>query len=64
VLVLAPSNLAATLPVDASRLYARNLLEFVRQIVKDGKLDLDLEDEIIAETLLTHRGQIYRPLNL
>lgn len=63
VLVLAPSNLAATLPADASRLYARNLLEFVRQIVKDGKLDLNIEDEIIAATLLTHRGQVYRPLN-
>jgi len=63
VLVLAPANLATTVPVDASRLYARNLLEFVRQIVKDGKLELNLEDEIIAETLLTHRGRVVRPLN-
>jgi NAD(P) transhydrogenase subunit alpha len=57
VLVLAPSNLPATVPIDASRFYARNLLEFVRVIVKDGKIELNLEDEIIAATLVTHRGQ-------
>jgi NAD(P) transhydrogenase subunit alpha len=61
VLVLAPSNLPATVPIDASRLYARNLLEFVRVIVKEGKIDLNLEDEIVAGTLLTHCGQAVHP---
>lgn len=58
VLILAPSNLPATMPASASHLYARNLLAFLRTIVKDGKLLLDLEDEIVAETLVTHQGQV------
>jgi NAD(P) transhydrogenase subunit alpha len=58
VLVLGPTNLASEIPGDASRLFSRNLVALVTHLVKDGKLALDLEDEITRGTLLTHRGAI------
>jgi NAD(P) transhydrogenase subunit alpha len=59
VFILGPSNLAAAQPHDASLLYARNVLSLLQLLVdKEGKLALDLADEIVAGTLLTHEGQI------
>ncbi|HXO18680.1 MAG TPA: Re/Si-specific NAD(P)(+) transhydrogenase subunit alpha [Thermoanaerobaculia bacterium] len=58
VLVLAPSNLPATLPRDASTLYARNVLALLSSLVKEGRLTLDTADEIVAATVLTHGGKI------
>jgi NAD(P) transhydrogenase subunit alpha len=51
-------NLPASMPEGASLLYARNVLELVLHLVKDGKLRLDLDDEITAGTLLTHAGRV------
>ena len=39
-------------------MYARNITAFLLHLVKDGKLRLDLEDEIIRETLLTRGGEV------
>lgn len=59
VLVLAPSNLPATMPTDASTLYARNVLSLLGLLIsKEGLLSLPLEDDIVAATLLTHDGRI------
>lgn len=58
VCILAPTNLAATLPLDASTLYARNVLALLLLMVKEGELALDPEDEVIAGTLLTHAGEV------
>ena len=58
VTILAPSNLAATMPEDASTLYARNVFALLDLMVKEGELGLDLEDEVIAGSLLTHGGEI------
>jgi NAD(P) transhydrogenase subunit alpha len=59
VLVLAPSNLPASMPTDASTLYARNVLSLLGLLIsKDGALSLPLEDDIIAATLLTHDGKV------
>ena len=52
------SNIPATMPVHASDLYAKNITAFVIYMIKDGKLDLDLEDEIISGALFTHKGKI------
>ena len=49
-------NLASTVPYHASQMYARNLSAFLLHLVKDGKLQLNLDDEIIRDTLLT-RGR-------
>ena len=51
-------NLASTVPYHASQMYARNMSAFLLHLVKDGKLHLDLDDEIIRETLLTRRGEL------
>lgn len=60
VVILGPSNLAAAQPHDASLLYARNALSLLQLLVdKEGKLALDLADEIVAGTLLTHEGQVH-----
>jgi NAD(P) transhydrogenase subunit alpha len=58
VTILAPSNLPATLPEDASTLYARNVLALLQLLEKEGQLALDLEDEVVAGSLLTHGGRI------
>ena len=58
VTILGPTNLPATVPYDASLMYARNIASFLLHLVKDGELNLDMEDEIIEQTLLTRDGQI------
>jgi NAD(P) transhydrogenase subunit alpha len=58
VAILGPTNLPSTLPLDASTLYARNVLELALLVLKGGKLNLDPSDEIIKGALLTFDGQI------
>lgn len=58
VLIVGQTNLPATMPFDASMLYARNVLDLVLNILKGGKLVLDLEDEVNRGTLLTHDGTV------
>ena len=52
------SNFPATMQVHASQLYARNVSSFVNYMIKEGELKLDLEDEIIAGAMFTHKGEI------
>jgi NAD(P) transhydrogenase subunit alpha len=54
-------NLASTVPYHASQMYARNLTNFLLNMVKDGKLRLNMEDEIIRSTLVTQGGEIVNP---
>jgi len=58
VTIIGRINLASTVPYHASQLYARNLTAFLQLLVKDGKLNLNLQDEIIRETLLTRGGEV------
>ena len=58
VTIIGAINLASGVPYHASQMYARNLTAFLLHLVKDGKLQLNLEDEIIRETLVTHGGEI------
>ena len=51
-------NLATGMPYHASQMYARNLSAFLLHLVKDGKLQLNLDDEIVRETLLTKDGEV------
>ena len=51
-------NLASTVPYHASQMYARNLSTFLALLVKDGKLNLNLKDDILRDTLVTHNGDI------
>ena len=52
------SNLPGTMPVHASELYAKNVAAFLTYMVKDGQLDLNMEDEIISGALYSHNGAI------
>ena len=52
--IIGDSNLAADMPEDASTLYANNLLNFLKTIVKDGALHLDFENEIVNSAYITH----------
>ncbi len=58
VTIIGEFNLAATVPYHASALYARNVSAFLQHLVKEGKLQLDMKDEIIRETMVTHEGEV------
>jgi H+-translocating NAD(P) transhydrogenase subunit alpha len=58
VTIMGSINLASAVPYHASQMYARNLATFLVHMVKEGKLQLNLEDEIVRETLLTRNGEI------
>ncbi|HEV2117787.1 MAG TPA: Re/Si-specific NAD(P)(+) transhydrogenase subunit alpha [Terriglobales bacterium] len=58
VTIIGAINFASGVPYHASQMYARNLTAFLQYLVKDGKLQLNLEDEIIRDTLVTHDGEI------
>ena len=51
-------NLAGTVPYHASQMYSRNLTTFLTLLAKGGKLNVNLEDDIIRETLVTRDGEI------
>jgi len=58
VTIVGAINLAAGVPYHASMMYARNITAFLTHLIKDQKLNLNLEDEIVRETLLTRGGEI------
>ena len=58
VTIVAPLNVPSLLAEHASELYAKNLLNFVELIIKDGNLNLNWEDEVVAKAVLTHGGEI------
>lgn len=54
-------NVASGVPYHASQMYAKNLTNFLVHLVKDGKLQLNMEDEITRETLVTRGGEVVNP---
>ena len=58
VTIIGRINIATEVPYHASQMYARNVTAFLLHLVKDGKLQLNLQDEITRETLLTQDGEI------
>jgi NAD(P) transhydrogenase subunit alpha len=59
--VLAPLSLATTIPHHASQLYAKNVANFVVNMAKKGELQLDADDEIVRDSMLTRGGEIVHP---
>jgi NAD(P) transhydrogenase subunit alpha len=59
--VLAPLSLATTVPHHASQLYARNVANFVVNMVRKGELQLDPDDEIVRDSMLTRGGEVVHP---
>jgi H+-translocating NAD(P) transhydrogenase subunit alpha len=62
VTIIGAINLASHVPYHASQMYSRNLTAFLTHLVKDGKLQLNREDEITRDTLVTSGGQIVNAL--
>jgi H+-translocating NAD(P) transhydrogenase subunit alpha len=58
VTIIGAINLASSVPYHASQMYARNLTAFLVYMTKEGKLQLNLQDEIIRETMVTSGGEI------
>jgi NAD(P) transhydrogenase subunit alpha len=57
VVILGPLNLAAGAPLHASEMYARNVYNFVELLIKDGALQPDFADELVAKSCLSHAGE-------
>ena len=58
VTIIGAINLASGVPYHASQMYGRNVTAFLTHLFRDGKIQLDLNDEIIRETLLTREGEV------
>jgi NAD(P) transhydrogenase subunit alpha len=50
-----------TMPGEASALYARNVAALAKLLLVDGVLRIDLEDEVIGGTVMTHEGRVVHP---
>ena len=58
VLVHGPKNIPSRAAAHASEMYSRNLYNFLALVIKEGELKLDFEDQVIADSCLTHDGEI------
>jgi NAD(P) transhydrogenase subunit alpha len=58
VTIIGSINLASTVPYHASQMYAKNVATFLLYMIKEGKLQVNPQDEIVRETLLTQGGEI------
>ncbi|MGD8414000.1 MAG: Re/Si-specific NAD(P)(+) transhydrogenase subunit alpha [Candidatus Latescibacterota bacterium] len=59
--ILGPVNIPAMIPYHASQMFARNVVTFIQNMVKDHQINIDLEDEIIKESLVTSGGEVVNP---
>ena len=60
--IIGPVNLPSTVPFHASQMYARNLATFLKNMMtKDGQLNINMEDEIVRETLVARNGEVVNP---
>src|SRR5678815_3716136 len=58
VTIVAPTNLPATIPVHASQLYSRNVTSFLALLIKDGQLNIDMKDDVVGPSCVTHNGEV------
>ncbi len=61
VTILGPTNLPSTVPYHASQMYSSNITTFLLHLITDGKLTVDLDDEITQGTLVSRNGQVINP---
>jgi NAD(P) transhydrogenase subunit alpha len=54
-------GLVNTMPGEASALYARNVVALTKLLVRDGSIVIDLEDEVVGGTVMTHEGRVVHP---
>ena len=58
VTIMGPDNLPSTIPVHASQMYAKNAVTFLLEMVQEGKLVVDLENDVVGPACLTHGGEV------
>ena len=51
-------NLPGSMPIHASQLYAKNITSFISYMCPEGKVNLDMEDEIISGAIFANNGEI------
>ena len=61
VTIIGPLNIPTTLPFHASQMYAKNVATFLAHLVKDGKVELNMEDEITRDTMVCRDGELVNP---
>lgn len=61
VTILGPVNLPSAIPNHASQMFSANVAAVVKLLLNNGQISLNLEDEIIRESLVTHGGKIVHP---
>jgi proton-translocating NAD(P)+ transhydrogenase subunit alpha len=61
VTIFGPTNLPATVPFHASQMYSKNVATFLLLLVKGGEVKLNLEDEVLRDTMLTRGGEVTSP---
>ena len=61
VTIMGPLNIPATIPYHASQMYAKNISTFFLNMFKEGAINMDMEDEIIRDTMVTKDGDVVSP---
>ncbi|MGD2068914.1 MAG: Re/Si-specific NAD(P)(+) transhydrogenase subunit alpha [Gemmatimonadota bacterium] len=58
VVIMGPDNLPAAIPVHATQMYARNIVTFLLEMVDEGELNVDMENDVVGPSCLTHDGSV------
>ena len=61
VTIMGPENINSTVAFHASQMYSKNIATLLLLLIKDGALNLDMEDEIIRDCLVTNKGDVVQP---
>jgi NAD(P) transhydrogenase subunit alpha len=56
--IIGNSNLPSTLPSDASKMFGKNVLNFMKLMIKENAINLNFDDDLVKGTCLTHNGEI------
>ena len=59
VVINGTKNIPGSVPVTATHLFSKNIMNFVALLVKDGKIELDMNDEIVRSSLVTRDGALF-----
>ncbi|MBA3648154.1 MAG: Re/Si-specific NAD(P)(+) transhydrogenase subunit alpha [Chitinophagales bacterium] len=59
--IIGNSNLPSTMPADASKMFGKNVLNFLKLILKDGQVIINMEDDIVKGTCITFHKEIINP---
>jgi NAD(P) transhydrogenase subunit alpha len=61
VTIMGPTNLPSTMPFHASQMYARTVTSFLAHLLRDGTVQLELDDDLTRGPLVTHQGEVVHP---